>query len=290
MNRLELAHFFETFFAELGKAGIRRQGPPGPGFPSGWKTRPPNAVALKPFQNFVSSLKQSVPLSIPLLQDLAILGTKMKAEVNGAGIITRRINRRYYRLCRTQEELGQLDLKKAAPGVSSGLALEDYVFSRIDFTRYREIDRKIFETLFPEGLTDFDGAFLKNTFGLDRREIQSVIEGSYKNINGLYRIQRENPLILSIMRTLETSLESLPLFTDKEIQGELEKLLEYAGAGSMQGTERLYPLLVCSLDNVLITHEDGMTTKLFISPQGDLSGTFLPGNKPWTRVLIRGGE
>ena len=240
------------------------------------KKIPHDSAELKHFLDLVSSIPEP---TIPLLSELAALagGTEGKT----AGIITRRINRCYLRLCRIQEELGKLDLRKA---VTPGTALEDYVFSQIDFSQYREMDEKHFETLVPEGLTDFDETFLQKTFGLGRREILSVIEESYIHSGELYRLRRDNPLILSIMRTLESSLENLPLFNAREIQKELKNLVEYNGR--IQGTELLFRFLVNSLDDVLITHVDGMTTKLFVSPQGDLSGTFRPGNKPWTRILI----
>ena len=277
LNRLTIVQFLESFFAELKKAGER--------------TKQPHSVILKPFLDLVLSLKKETLLSIPLLLDLAILSKNPGAGVSGTkdrtkGAITRRIDRRYLRLCRVQEELGLLDFRNAPPGVSA----DDYIFSRIDFTRYREITEKHFETLFPEALTDFNESFLKKTFGLGRGEIQSVIEGSYKKTDGSYRMQRENPLILSIMRTMETSLENSPLFSAGEIREETERLFEFAGAGSLQGMELLYPLLVYSLNNVLIHHDDGMTTKLFISPQGDLSAVFRPADKPWTHVLIGNEE
>ena len=276
LERIEIARFLKLFFAELEKAGR--------------KTRPSDRVMLKPFQDLIVSLNRNIPL--PLLHDLAVLGTHGNAAAAGvtgntAGIITRRINRCHYRLCRIQDELEQLDLKKAAPAISSGTAVEDYIFSQINFYRYREMDGEDFELLFPEGLADYDETFFKKNFGPGGKEIQTMIEKNYKKINGQYKLQQEHPLILSIMRTLETSLENLPLFTAREIGAELENLLQYTGTGGIQGAKLLYPLLVYSLDNTQITHKDGMATKLFISPQGDLSGTFRPRNKPWTRVLIK---
>ena len=275
MNRLEVFNFLESFFKDPGRA---------------------NGTALKPFFDLVSSLKKNLPLSIPLLRDFSAFcadsacyagGQKI---INGAeSIIKRRIDRRYLRLCRIQENLGKLDFKQAPPGVSP----EDFIFSKIDFSRYREINEKDFELLFREGLEDFDETFFKKTFNHGRGEIQSEIERSYvkndgSNGNGgSYRLQRENPLILSVMQNLETSLESLPLFTPEEIQGELKELIDFTGgSGRLRNTELLYPLLVHCLDGALVTHRDGMTTKLFIGPQGELAGTFRPGNKPWTRTLI----
>ena len=293
VNRLEVIRFLESFFAELNNAGKKD---------------------IAPFQNFVLSLKRELPLSISLLRELALLGLKAAQQSPGGpqslsspkiplagsgprtggsrpvamadGILKRRLDRRYARLCRVQEELGRLDFKKAPPGVSP----EDFIFSRIDFSRYREMSEKEFGDLFPEGLTDFDDGFFEKNFGLNKTEIQSLIEESYKKTAGTYIIRKESPSILSvlsIMRTLDTSLESSPLFTAEETLMELRNLLGFVGKGAgIPGIELLYPLLVLSLDNVCITHEDGMTTKLFISDGGDLAGTFLPGNKPWTLVLI----
>jgi len=269
LNRLEVIQFLESFFTELRR--IRR--------PS---ARNQN---MKPFLELISSLKRDIPLSIPILRDIAFLVTEQEiscAMDKANGIIMGRINRLYLRLCRNQEELGSLDLKKAPPGVSP----EDFIFSQIDFSRYREMNKKIFEALFPEGLTDFDETFFRKNFGLDRKEAGAVIEKSYRNMDGLYKIQHENPLILSIMRTLEISLETTPLFTAREIDRETDNLLFFVESRRFQGMELLFPFLVMSLDGVLIHHEDSMTTKLFISEKGDLSATFQPANKPWTRVLI----
>ncbi|MCL2381282.1 MAG: hypothetical protein FWC64_06775 [Treponema sp.] len=195
------------------------------------------------------------------------------------GFLRGRMERRYARLCRVADELGRLDLKKAAPGGS----LEDYVFSRIDFSRYRSIAGTDFEGFFLEGLGDFTGSFFETNFRIGREDIQSAIKTCYQKTEGEYRLLRENPLILSVMRTLETSLEAAPLFTAEEITGELRAV---AGDGPLPGVTRLYPLAVFSLDNAVFTHSDGMATRLFISPGGDLSGTFRPANKPWTQVLI----
>ena len=312
MNRVEVNNFLKSFFAEIETASRARQKPPG-------------RTQLKPFLELILSLKRDLPLSIPLLRDLANMAKAGMVAASGkdneAGLLRRRIERRYLRLCRISNELGRLDLKKAAAGASMGIThgktqdaaqntagyktLEDFVFSQIDFSRYRKMDEKDFNKLFPEGLEDFDESFFKNNFGLDKTEIQSAIEGSYKKTEGEYLLQRETPLVLSVMRTLETSLEAAPLFTAGEITEELQSLLGFLEGGTegsmgenrekrerpgkgklLPGTEQLYALLVLSLDNILITHEDGMTTKLFISPRGNLSGTFRPGDKPWTLVLI----
>ena len=203
----------------------------------------------------------------------------------------KKIERRYLRLCRVQNDLGRLDFKKAAPGKNTGSAfgfsLEDFVFSQTDFSPYREIEEKHFESFFLEGMSDFDDSFFKKNFNLDREEVKSLVENSYKKTGGLYKIQRENFLILSIMRTLDTSLEETALFTPEEIQTEIEKLHGFA-EGNIQQPEikTFFPLFVSSLANTSFRHNDGMTTKLYICGEGNLMGTFHPAGKPWTRVLI----
>ena len=287
LNRQEAIQFLKSFFSGLNKTNT---------------ALPAAKTTLKPFLNFVLSLKTT--LSASLLRDLAAVikageidsANKTDNAVRAdktAGIILRRIDRRYLRLCRVQEELGGLDFGKASFGkAASGTALEDFVFSQIDFSRYREMDEKYFNTFFPEGLSDFEDNFFRKNFSLTRAEIQSLIEGSYKKTKEFYRMEKDNPLILSIMRSLDTSLENSPLFSAEEILKEMKQLLEYIGSGAingsalMPGMELLYPMVVASLDKVLVTHGDGMKTTLFISPQGDLSATFRPNNKPWTRVLI----
>jgi len=270
MNRPEVLSFLRSF------AGLENA---------------PDGTEIKPFLELVSSLRRDLPLSIPLLRSLAALAL---GKSSGTGLLERRLERRYRRLCKIYGELGRLDFRKAGAGMSP----EDYVFSQIDFSRYKKIDEKEFDLLFQEGPDDFDEAFYKNNFGNGKDEIQTIIRESYRKEEGYYKIQRENPLILSVMRTLDTSPESADLFSAEELQGELDNLLDFTGgeknsggppAGSrpfLSGTEHLYQQLVLSLNNKIITHEDGMTTTLFISQAGDLSGTFRPGNKAWTLVLI----
>ena len=268
MNRLEVNQFLKSFFASLKNRGTM-----------------PYRTTLKPFLDFIVSLKQDLPLSIPVLRDLALLETE---SGKASGVLERRMERRYVRLCRVQGELGRLDLKKAAPGVSP----EDYIFSQIDFSRYREIEEADFIFFFQEGITDFDESFFKKNFGLSSDEIRSLMGKSYDKVIETFRIKNENPLILSVMRTLETSLEDSPLFTAEEINTELRSLINYLGGNTVfspaeiKNTGKLFSLLVLNLDSVIVTHRDGMETKLFISPRGDLSGIFRPGDKPWTRVLI----
>ena len=239
-----------------------------------------NSIEVK---QFLSSLPKHDPrLSIPILGELSLLVTGVSKDISSYKkplVINGKIERIYHRMRRIQEELGRLDFKKA----SAGETPEDFVFSRIDFSRYREIEAPYFEALFTEGPDDFDEGFLRKTFGLGRAEIKTVIKDSYKKIEDVYKIQRDNPVILSVMRCMETSLENSPLFTPEEIEVELKNLSEFLGSGKklLPGAKELYSLLVLSLDGVHITHRDGMKTKLFASG-GKLLGTFLPAGKPWT--------
>jgi len=249
-------------------------------------TRDEAIRTLKPFLDYVLSINESRGFyaSIPILRELAGMAVNAAAFAVEAGPVKKRIHRLYYRLCRLQEELGQLDLKKAKPNVSLGLALEDFIFSNIDFSRYKEINENYYTKLFAEGLADFAEDFLRENFNRGRKEIKTLIETSYKKTEGYYKIENENPLILSVMRTLETSLETLPLLSFEEIMEELNRIP--AKYGGRENQEKIYSLLVSSLDGVFIAHDDGMTTKLFITDSGELAGTFRPADKPWTRILI----
>jgi len=249
-------------------------------------TRAEAIQTLKPFLDYVSSVSpdESDPLcaSIPILRELTDMA--VNAERAAAGPVKKRIHRQYYRLCRLQEELGRLDLKKAKPSVSLGINVEDYIFSIIDFNRYKEINETYFVKLFAEGVDDFPDAFYWINFKRRRDDIRDLIERSYKKTEGVYRTKKEGPLLLSVMRTLETSLETVPPFSLSEIMEELGRIP--AKYGGNENKKKIFWLLVSSLNGVAITHDDGMATKLFITDSGDMAGTFRPADKPWTLILI----
>jgi len=247
-------------------------------------TRAEAIQTLKPFLDYVSSIDENNTLcaSIPILRELTDIA--VNAEKAAAGPVKKRINRQYYRLCRLQEELGRLDLKKAKPSVSLGFNVEDYIFSNIDFSRYKEINENYFVKLFTEGVEDFPDAFFWINFKRRRDDIKELIDRNYKKTEGVYRAVKESPLLLSLMRTLETSLETVPPFSLSEIMEELGRIP--AKYGGKENKKKIFGLLVSSLDGVVITHDDGMATKLFITDSGDLAGTFRPADKPWTLILI----
>jgi len=229
-------------------------------------------------QHFLDDIN-TLPLDIPLFKDIADLALH-KDGVNGP--LKQRMERRYRRLIRVQDELRCLDLKKASPGVG----LEDFVFSQIDFSRYQTIAENDFDHLFLAGLSDFDESLYQKNFNLSCGEIQSIITVSYEKTEKKYTLTKKSAVVLSVMRMLETSLESLPLFSAKEIIAELQTLPVAVQAKLAPYTHNLYPLLVSALNGAVLTHSDGMTTTLSISPSGDLSGIFHPANKAWTLVLI----
>jgi len=253
------------------------------------QTREEAIKTLKPFLDYVLSINENMGFyaSIPILRELTGMAANAARPTAAAeeGPVKKRINRVYLRLCRIQEELEKLDLKKAKLNVSLGLSPEDFIFSNIDFSRYKEISENYFTKIFAEGLADFGDDFLKENFNRGGKEIKTLIEKSYKKSGNVYKIEKESPLLLSVMRTLETSLETLPLFSRQEIMKELNMIP--AKYGGTENQKKIYSLFVSSLDGVIITHDDGMTTKLFIKDSGELAGTFRPANKPWTQTLIK---
>lgn len=218
------------------------------------------------------------PALAPLLRDLAA------GPVKGfTGVIQKRLDRRYARLCAVQEELGKLNSRQ--PGQET--SFEDFVFSGTDFSRYAVIGAEHFE-LYTSGLDDYGDAFFARNFRLSREEAAGAIAGSYKKTNAGYCLLKPGPLILSLMRTLETSLEMVPLLCEEEILGELKAIYAFLGAGPFPpgSAGNFFRFLVRRLDQVTVIHHDKRETKLFVSPEGGLSGIFRPQGKPWTLSLI----
>jgi hypothetical protein len=246
---------------------------------------------------------------MPVLSDIADLsGSGGDGGSNDAqpGLIRRRLDRRYARICVVHAELGKLNFKKAKPGTG----LEDMVFAQTDFDRYRKISRKNFNTFFDEGLDDFEDSFYKNNCMMDRGAVRKAIFHNYK---AAYQPEGEhyscavmNPLLLGIMRTLHTSLDFAPLITAEETLGECEILIRFLrgklrckmqsqsamGEDTLSGLTQKFPVifsgLIRSLNNVTVIHPDGMTTTLFIQKDDTppvLYGTFHPDHKAHTILL-----
>jgi hypothetical protein len=231
-----------------------------------------------------SAILENLPLdpalAIPLLRDLASGPGK-----NPGGVIKKRLDRRYARLCVIQEELNRLNDRQPEAGTS----FEDFVFSRTDFSRYKIIPPENFE-LYTLGLEDYDENFFTRNLRLSRKETVAAIAGAYKKTGAGFCLVRPGPLILSIMRTLETSPDMVPLITEGEILEELRGIYEYLKAGPFPAGSAggFFRFLVQTMDQVTVTHQDGRETKLVAGPGGSLSGIFRPRDKPWTLTLIPG--
>ncbi|MDR0403681.1 MAG: hypothetical protein LBH35_08855 [Treponema sp.] len=178
--------------------------------------------------------------------------------------------------------------KSGPPGAKSGAAyggsFEDLVFSTIDFSVYRKIDAEEFSLLFDEGLEDFAETFYQKAFKTNRENIRKTIFRFYLKAGPFYVCRKINPLILSIMRSVHTSLEFAPLLAPDD--------LDEDSAGQ-------YGAIIAALDGVAIRHDDGMETRLFIrrpetaktaaemnGKAAPLWGTFHPFGKAHTIPLL----
>jgi len=206
-----------------------------------------------------------------------------------AVLVRQRIESRYRRILFVHEELERLNsLARLEPSAKPELlpqqknqirSYEDFVFSRINFSVYKKIATEEFTLLFDKGLADYDDAFFPRAFSLSRDEVRETIKKSYVKAGPFYLCKKSSPLLLSIMRTLHTSLDFAPLLASDEITDE-DQIKSIAEV----------------LDGLVIQHDDGMETKLFMpkteekssGTQGQriLCGTFHPLGKACTITLL----
>jgi hypothetical protein len=204
-------------------------------------------------------------------------------------VVRQRIESRYRRILFVHRELAKIDkdcqswaAKKAvsknggnSPKTVPGGSFEDFVFNRIDFSVYKKIDAEEFRLLFDEGLADYEEAFYQKNFAMDSAAVRRIIAGAYIKAGLFYLCKTAGPLLLSIMRTLHTSLDFAPLLV----------------AGETADPSQ-FPKTMELLDGLVIRHQDGMETNLFIQPGTQpggppiLRGTFYPLGKPCTVTLI----
>jgi len=187
--------------------------------------------------------------------------------------VKRRIESRYRRILFVHRELADLDAAVKQQGGTPPGSFEDFVFSRIDFSVYNKIDADEFRLLFDDGLDDYADAFYQKAFNMNREKVRSVIASSYIQEGSFYLCKQAGHLILSIMRTLHTSLEFAPIITAAEL----------SDADQLRQVAEL-------LNGTVIRHSDNSETKLF-TPGGNsgsplLCGTFYPLGKACTIVLI----
>ena len=197
-------------------------------------------------------------------------------------LVRRRLESRYRRILFVHKELAKID-RAAKQAVSEnagnrtvpGGSFEDFVFNRIDFSVYKKIDVDEFHLLFDEGLTDYPDAFYQKNFAMDCDDVRRIIMGAYIKAGPVCLCKTPGLLLLSIMRTLHTSLDFAPLLL----------------AGETNGPAQLWRVVEL-LDGQVIRHQDGMETKLFVSPEKSaaqspiLCGTFYPLNKACTMRLL----
>jgi hypothetical protein len=248
------------------------------------------AEALGVFLRLLRTLPGELALHMPVLRDLAVFGAPGAGGLS-PGILQRRLDRRYARICVVYRELGKLDFNKATPGTG----LEDMVFAQTDFDGYRKISREDFNAFFDEGLEDFTDSFYKYNLMMDREAVRRAISLRYKSEGDYYSCAGENPLLLGIMRSLHTALDFAPLLRAEEALEETALLIRFLQSQSAleedalsaltQNRDLLFSALLRSLDGARATHPDGNATTLFVREGPDppvLYGTFLPQNKPHT--------
>jgi hypothetical protein len=233
------------------------------------------------------------------------LGAKAPPPAPSAfwGPVRQGLNRRYLRIRFVQGELERLDFNKAAPGA----AFNDFVFDQIDFSTYKKIPEEEFTLFSGGGLEDFASSFFERAFRLSREKAGLLINAAYTRIGGFYYVKQEkllaNPLIMAILRNLQTSLEFGPLFTAGALRGECANLLRFLEDGSVvtlgaspeaafyfnEGFDRFFAALIRALHGSGLTHSDGMRTDLTAVHEAGrliLKGTFHPQGKGYTIPLV----
>jgi hypothetical protein len=256
-----------------------------------------SAQAVQGFLRLLRTLPEELARQAPVLGDIALLGAgTLGRGPSNPGIIQKRLDRRYARICVVYRELGKLDFNRAAPG----LGIEEVIFAQTDFSVYRSISREDFEVFFDQGLEDFEDSFYKYNLMMDREAVRRAISRCYKHEGGRYVYDGENLLLLGIMRSLHTALDFAPLIDPGETLKETGLLIRFLQSQSVleedalsalsENAEPLYYALLGSLDGARPVHPDGKTASLFIREGSDppvLCGTFYPENKPHTIPLTR---
>jgi hypothetical protein len=251
----------------------------------------------------LAALPPDMPGKPSLLTDVAALcagtpGADPDAAVSW-GPVRRGLNRRYLRVRFVQSELERLDFKKAGPGVR----FNDFVFDQIDFSAYKKIPAEEYSLYSREGLEDFEPPFFTRNFRLSREKTLALISGAYTRAEGFYCIRQEkmlfNPLLMSILRTLQTSLEFAPLFTGEAVRDECRAMFHLLRPGEAEngaaflredGPDRLFASLLRALHGASMIHPDGMKTNLSALQEENalfLRGAFHPQGKAYTITLAR---
>lgn len=240
----------------------------------------------------LAALPADAQAAVPILRDIAALCSGTPGGAASWGPVRRGLNRRYLRIRFVQHELERLDFKKAKPGV----AFADFVFNQIDFSAYKKISAEEYSLYTREGLEDFEPPFFTRNFRLGREQILDMIRCAYARIGSFYYIKHEkmltNPLLVSVLRTLQTSLEFAPLFTGAAIWDECRTAFPLPPAGEGE-SNRLFASLLRPLHGASVIHTDGMKTDLSVLREERallLKGAFHPQGKTSTITLFTGQE
>jgi hypothetical protein len=234
----------------------------------------------------IAALPPDTRGELPVLADIAVLCGGSVPSVSGAwGPVLRGLNRRYRRICFVQDELERLDFRKAG----SGAAFNDFVFDQIDFSVYKKIADEDFALFSGEGLEDFESIFFEQSFHLNREKVKKLIAGAYTRTGGFYRIKQENllsnPLLMSLLRTLHTSLAFTPLFTADLVLEECKRLRRF-----MENPGEMYGALLKAMHGAAFIHTGGIRTDLYAVQEENtltLRGVFHPNGKAYTIVLAK---
>jgi hypothetical protein len=273
MNYLNAEQALRAFFASL------REGNPGPG----------------PVRRFLGEIAAySGKAAVPVLKGIAGLGSGPPVS-GGTENLRERLESRYARIRFVHEELGRLDFGKARPGKD----FDEFVFEQIDFSIYDRIGEGEFRLIWDTGLADFSDAFYEKNFRMNREAVRRLIHRAYTKNNGSYSCgggekQLSDLMVLSVMRTLHTSLEFAPLFDREGLLNECTGLVRSFGEGEtffylVRSFGDLYRELLQSLHAVAFKQGDGtdtlLSTAVDASGQAVLYGTFHPHNKAHTIPL-----
>jgi hypothetical protein len=245
----------------------------------------------------------------PILKGMAELGSGASLSAKRGGTVfpgtenlRERLESRYARIRFVHEELGRLDFGKARPGRD----FDEFVFEQIDFSVYDSIGEDEFRLIWDTGLADFSDAFYEKNFRMNREAVKRLIHRAYTRNNDRYSCgggekQLSDLMVLSVMRTLHTSLEFAPLFDREGIFHEctglvrsLEKDQGETYSYLVRSLGDLYRELLQSLHAVTLKQGDGTDTLLSVagdaSGQPVLYGTFHPHNKAHTIPLTPGAD
>jgi hypothetical protein len=254
---------------------------------------------------------EELPLDLPLLgemREFRLLSGAMTAHGTAArgvsashgtaGAVPAKLERRYQRLCFVQESLEHIDFKKAKPGQG----FEEFMLGQTDFSRYASLDKQFFNGLFIDGLDDYPDSFFTSAFRMNRKAIRTLVLASYAEKAGSLALIKNNLFILSVMRTLHSSLDFASLWDKEAVLNELGGVLAFFTERRIIDTgpsavlkEKGGEVFVCLLSlfhHAEYRHDDGVKTGLFLAPFRGcicLAGSFKPLGKAHSLALVSSG-